>query len=175
MAIIPMTSGFSLCPKGVQIFRIYKVDYNEEFGKLVVHLVNAQGITHQERYSLMGQGGEINEGACNAFSFFAKTALNDFSLEAVDPAMLVDRYIKAEVTHTDMPSNKDPNKTVTFANLGDKWAADGFDTTPVPKALTLGKETAAPATAAPVAQATPTTAPAAAPTTGLDLNALLNS
>ena len=124
----------------------------------------------------MGQGGEINEGACNAFSFFAKTALNDFSLEAVDPAMLVDRYIKAEVTHTDMPSNKDPNKTVTFANLGDKWAADGFDTTPVPKALTLGKETAAPATAAPVAQATPTTAPAtAAPTTGLDLNALLNS
>lgn len=171
MAIIPMTSGFSLCPKGVQIFRIYKVDYNEEFGKLVVHLVNAQGITHQERYSLMGQGGEINEGACNAFSFFAKTALNDFTLEAVDPAMLVDRYIKAEVTHTDMPSNKDPNKTVTFANLGDKWAADGFDTTPVPKALTLGKENANPAPAVPTAQATTPTAP----TTGLDLNALLNS
>ena len=174
MAIIPMTSGFSLCPKGVQIFRIYKVDYNEEFGKLVVHLVNAQGITHQERYSLMGQGGEINEGACNAFSFFAKTALNDFSLEAVDPAMLVDRYIKAEVTHTEMPSNKDPNKTVTFAHLGDKWAADGFDTTPVPKALTLGTESAQ-ATAPASAPAT-ATATAAAPTTagGLDLDALLN-
>lgn len=173
MAIIPMTSGFSLCPKGVQIFRIYKVDYNEEFGKLVVHLVNAQGITIQERFSLLNQNGESNEKACNAFSFFAKTALNDYSLEAVDPIMLVDHYIKADVTHSVQPSNKDPNKTVTFANLGDKWTADGFDTTPVPKALTLGKETATPAPAAPATQAKP--APAPAPTTGLDLTALLNS
>lgn len=170
MAMIPMTSGFALCPKGVQVFRIYKVDYDEEFGKLVVHLVNAQGITHRERYSLMGKSGEINEGACNAFSFFAKTALNDFTLEAVDPVMLVDRYIMADVTHTVQPNRNDPTKTVTFANLGDKWVADGFDTTPVPKALTLGKETAAPASA-------PATAPATAattPTGGLDLDALLN-
>ena len=168
MAMIPMTSGFTLCPKGVQVFRIYKVDYNEEFGKLVIHLVNAQGITQQERYSLMGADGNINEKACAAFSFFAKTALNDFSLEAVDPATLVDHYIKADVIHTEMPSNKDPNKTVTFANLGDKWAATAFDTTPVPKALTLGKETNVATT--PVAQAAPTPAPA----TGLDLNAILN-
>lgn len=166
MAMIPMTSGFSICPEGVHVFRIYKVDYNEEFGKLVIHLVNAQGITHQERFSLMGQGGAINEGACNAFSFFAKTALNDFSLEAVDPMMLVDKYIKAEITHDKVPSNKDPNKTVTFAHLGDKWAAEGFDTQPVAKALSLGKENVAPVSPAP----TPTPAPA----TGLDLNALLN-
>ena len=168
MAIIPMTSGFTLCPKGVQIFRIYKVDYNEEFGKLVIHLVNAQGITIQERYSLMGADGNINEKACAAFSFFAKTALNDFTLEAVDPVMLVERYIKADVTHTELPSTKDPNKNVTFANLGDKWVADGFDTTPVPKALSLGKETNVPTTPTPVAQPTP------APATGLDINALLN-
>lgn len=168
MAMIPMTSGFTLCPKGVQVFRIYKVDYNEEFGKLVIHLVNAQGITQQERYSLMGADGNINEKACAAFSFFAKTALNDFSLEAVDPATLVDHYIKADVVHTEMPSNKDPNKTVTFANLGDKWAADAFDTPPVPKALSLGKDTNVATT--PVPQAAPTPAPA----TGLDLNAILN-
>lgn len=165
MAIIPMTSGFTLCPKGVHVFRIYKVDYNEEFGKLVIHLVNAQGCTVQERYSLMNQDGSINERACNAFSFFAKTALNDFTLEAVDPATLVDHYIKAEATHTELPSNKDPNKTVTFVNLGDKSVADGFETTPSPKALTHGKETNAPTTPAPEAQV--------APTTGLDLNALL--
>ena len=168
MAIIPMTSSFTLCPEGEHIFRIYKVDYNEEFGKLVVHLVNAQGITHQERFTLMSGNGQINEGACAAFSFFAKSALNDFSLEAVDPQMLVDHYIKAEVTHTKLPSNKDPNKTITFANLGDKWTAEGFDTTPVAKALTLGKETAA-STAVSTSQPTPASA-----TTGLDLNALLN-
>lgn len=163
MAIIPMTSGFTVCPEGVHTFRIYKVDYNEEFGKLVIHLVNAQGITVQERYSLMGADGNINEGACNSFSFFAKTALNDFSLEAVDPVTLVDRYIKAEVTHTTQPNKNDPTKTITFANLGDKWVADGFDTTPVPKALTLGKENVAP-----VAQ------PTAPATTDLDLDSLLN-
>lgn len=170
MAIIPMTSGFALCPKGVQVFRIYKVDYNEEFGKLLIHLVNAQGITVQERYSLMNADGSINEKACNAFSFFAKTALNDYTLEAVDPVMLVDRYIKADVTHSTSPSTKDPTKTVTFANLGDKWVADGFETTPVAKALTLGKETNVPTT--PVVQPTPT--PPSTPATGFDLNALLN-
>lgn len=163
MAIIPMTNGFTVCPEGVHIFRIYKVDYNEEFGKLVVYLVNAKGKTVQERYSLMNQDGSTNDKACNAFSFFAKTALNDFSLEAVDPAMLVDRYIKAAVTHDVRPNKNDPTKTVTFTNLGDKSVADGFDTAPVPKALTLGKETDAPT---PVEQPTPTT--------GLDLNALLN-
>lgn len=165
MAIIPMTSGFTLCPEGVHVFRIYKVDYDEDFGKLVIHLVNAQGITVQERFSLMGKDGTANEKACNAFSFFAKTALNDFALESVDPATLVDHYIKAEVVHTKQPSNKDPNKTVTFVNLGDKWSSEGFETTPTPKALTLGKEASA-----------PTVAPTPAPTTqGLDINALLNN
>ena len=116
----------------------------------------------------MGADGNINEKACAAFSFFAKTALNDFSLEAVDPATLVDHYIKADVIHTTQPNKNDPNKTVTFANLGDKWVADAFDTTPVPKALNLGKDTNVATT--PVAQ----TAPAPAPATGLDLNAILN-
>ena len=166
MALIPMTSGFAICPKGVHIFRIYKVDYNEEFGKLVVHLVNAQGITVQERFSLMGADGNINERACSAFSFFAKTALNNFTIEAVDPVTLVDHYIKADVTHTEVPSNKDPNKTITFVNLGDKWVADGFDTPATPKALTIGKE-------APTADSVEQTAPAA-PAQGLDINALLN-
>ena len=163
MAMIQMTSGFTLCPKGVQVFRIYKVDYNEEFGKLVVHLVNAKGITIQERFSLMNQDGSINERACTAFSFFAKTALNDFTLEAVDPVTLIDHYIKADIKHTETPSRTDPTKTMTFVNLGDKWVADGFDTTPVPKALNLGKENATPV--APVTQATPA---------GLDLDSLLN-
>lgn len=168
MAIIPMTSGFSICPKGTHVFRIYKVDYNEDFGKLVVHLVNAQGITHQERFSLMNDNGSINEGACNAFSYFAKTALNDYSLAEVDPVMLVDHYIKAEVIHNEYPSTKDPNKMVTFVNLSDKQVAVGFETTPVPKALTLGKETTQSQVS--VAQATNV-----APTTGFDINALLNS
>jgi hypothetical protein len=48
MATITMRSGFTLVPEGTHIFRIYKVDYNEEFGRLIAHMVNAQGITYQE-------------------------------------------------------------------------------------------------------------------------------
>jgi hypothetical protein len=63
----------------------------------------------------------------------------------------VGHYIKLEIIHNTIPSNNDPSKTVTFANSKDKWSAEGFDTTPVPKALTLGTE---------APQPTVTTAPA---------------
>ena len=169
MATIQMTnSNFTVCPEGRHIFRIYKVDFNPDFGKVVVYMVNAQGITHRENFGLMRADGSMNEGACNAFSFFARTALNDFSREAIDHTELVNRYIGAEVVHTVQPNKNDPTKNVTFANLvGEKWVAEGFDSAPVAKALTLGTETDAPKAVAPVVEETP------APTTGLDLNALL--
>lgn len=141
MANIQLSSGFTICPEGKHIFRIYKVTYDETFGKLTVHMVNAQGITHIERFSLMSANGEMNDKACNAFSFFAKTALNNFSLEAIDHTELVNHYIGGEIVHTKSPSRNDPNKTVTFANMNEKWVADGFDIEPVKKALTLGTET----------------------------------
>ena len=169
MATIQMTNNnFTVCPEGKHIFRIYKVDFNQDFGKVVVYMVNAQGITHRENFNLMRADGSMNESACNVFSFFARTALNDFSREAIDHTELVNHYIGVEIAHTVQPNKNDPTKTVTFANLvGDKWVADGFDTTPVAKALTLGTETDTPKVVAPTVEETP------APTTGLDLNALL--
>lgn len=142
MSRITLTSTFTNCPEGRHIFRIYKVDYNPEFGKLNVYMVNAQGITHVERFSLMNASGEMNDKACSAFSFFAKTALNNFSLEEIDHNDLINHYIGGEVVHTTMPNRNDPSKTVTFVNLGEKWVADGFDTEPTKKALTLGTEMA---------------------------------
>ena len=167
MATIQMTGGaFTVCPAGKHIFRIYKVDFNPDFGKVVVYMVNAQGITHRENFSLYKADGSMNEGACNAFSFFARTALNDFSREEIDHTELVNHYIGAEVAHTVKPNSNDPTKTITFANLvGEKWVANGFDTTPVKKALALGIENEAPIAESPAAE-TPRT-------TGLDLNALL--
>ena len=167
MATIQLTSGFTVCPEGTHIFRIYKVEYNQDFGKLNIHLVNAQGITHMERFSLINASGVPNEKAYNAFSYFAKTALNDYTLGEIDPNWLVNHYIKATVVHTIVPSNKEEGKTMTFANLSDKWAADGFDTTPVAKALTLGTETEQPTVAEPAS------APAPTQTTGLNLDSLL--
>lgn len=145
MAKVPMTSGFMLIPEGEYVFRIYDVEQDETFGKIIVKLVNAQGMTQIERFSLKNQNDEWNEGALNAFSYFAKNALNDFTREDVEPKELIDHYIRAEVVHSDpIPNRKDPSKTIVFANLGDKSPADGFDTDPVKRALTLGKTTKKP-------------------------------
>ena len=162
MANIQLVNTFSICPEGKHIFRIYKVDYNQDFGKLVIHMVNAQGITHTERFSLMNNNGEMNDKACSAFSFFAKTALNNFSLESIDHQELVNHYIGCEIVHTVVPSTKYPSKTVTFTNTGEKWVAECFDTTPVKRALTLGNE-----------EAKTETAPTAS-TGEVDLDSVLN-
>lgn len=170
MARIPMTSGFVLIPEGEHIFRIYDAKYDEEFGKIEVKLVNAQGLTHTEKFSIKDKDDNFNEKALNAFSYFAKTAMNDFSLEDIEPEELIDHYICAEVIHTKVPSNKDPNKTVTFANLGDKSPADGFDEEPVARALTLGKGDKG-KSSAPTAK--PAQKSSGKPTGGLDLDSLL--
>lgn len=164
MARIPMTNGFTLIPEGEYVFRIYEVKYDEDFGKIEIKLVNAQGLTHTERFSLKTKEDEWNEKALNAFSYFAKTAMNDYTMDDIEPAQLVDHYIRAEVVHTTSPSKKDPTKDVTFTNLGKKSSADGFDTKPVDRALTLGHASGASQQAA-----TP-----AAPAKGLDIDALLD-
>ena len=169
MARIPMTSGFTLIPEGTYVFRIYDVSYDEEFGKIEIKLVNAAGMTQTERFTIKDKNDEPNEKALNAFSYFAKTAMGDYTLEDIDPMELIDHFIEAEVVHTKLPSNKDPNKTVTFANLGDKAPAEYFDTEPVSRALTLGKDK----NAAPALQKQVTPPAPAAPKKGLDLDALL--
>ena len=159
MARIPMTSGFVLIPEGEYVFRIYDATYDEDFGRIEVKLVNAQGLTQTERFSIKDKNDEFNEKALNAFSYFAKTAMNDYSMEDIDPTDLINHYIRAEVVHTSMPNRNDPTKTVTFANLGDKSPADGFDTEPVARALSLGSK---PVVAAPKPQVT-----------GFDIDSLL--
>lgn len=159
MARIPMTSGFVLIPEGEYVFRIYDATYDEDFGRIEVKLVNAQGLTQTERFSIKDKNDEFNEKALNAFSYFAKTAMNDYSMEDIDPTDLINHYIRAEVVHTSMPNRNDPTKTVTFANLGDKSPADGFDTEPVARALSLGSK---PVATAPKSQAT-----------GFDIDSLL--
>lgn len=158
MANIQLTGGYTVCPEGRHIFRIYKVDYDKEFGKIAVYMVNAKGITHVEKFSLKISKDVMNEKACNAFSFFAKTALNNFQLDEIDHTDLVNRYIGCEIVHNVQPNRNDPTKTITFVNAAEKWVADGFDTEPCEKALTLGNDTN-----------TPT-----APSGDVDLNSLLD-
>ena len=127
MARIPMTGGFQTIPEGVHVLKITKAEYDEDFGKAIFTLANVNGLTCLERFNLLNNDNTPNEKALNAFSFFAKTAMNDFDLVDVDPEELVGHYIRAEVIHNKVESKKEPGKMVTFVNLGEKSPADGFD------------------------------------------------
>lgn len=130
MAKIKLSKGgYTPIPKGEHIFKIVKSTYDEDFGKVEIDMVTVDGKKHIERFSLIRNDGEINEGALNAFSYFAKTALNNFNLDEIDHNDLVGCYIKATVEHEKVPSKNDPAKTVTFLRLTNQSPASGFDTT----------------------------------------------
>lgn len=122
--------GFQLMPQGTYVFKVVKVDESkyEKFGKLAITLQTADGRQHVETYTLTKDNGEVNEGAINAFSYFAHTCLNDFQVEDFDTRDLIGCFIRAEIVHTQ--SNKINEKTgrpYINANLGDKEPALGFD------------------------------------------------
>lgn len=127
MAKIGLSEGFTLIPKGVHVFQITKVTYKEDFGKMEVTMRIATGQTHTERFSLLNKDGEPNQGGLNAFSYFAKCALNDFFVQEIDEQDLVGCFIRCEVDHEEVESNRTPGKMLKFVRLGDKEPADGFD------------------------------------------------
>lgn len=120
-------NGFTPISEGWHVFKIDKVEYKAKFGKMNITLITQDGEKHFENYSLIDSKGNINEGANNAFSFFARTALDDFTVDEIDPDDLVGRYIRAEVVHNVVESTKKKGETVTFANLDGKEPATGFD------------------------------------------------
>lgn len=145
MAKIGLSAGFTLIPEGRTVFLITGCEYKEKFGKIEVSLETKNKQKHKERFDITKEGG------LNAFSFFAKTALNDFDLEEIDHEAIVGCYIAADVKHTVQEHRDDPNKTVTFVNLDGKYPADGFDDdgdeTPAPKAKAAPAKKIAPAPA----------------------------
>lgn len=130
MAKIGLSEGFSLIPKGTHVFKITRVNYKEDFGKMEITMQIASGQKHVERFSLLNKDGEPNQGGLNAFSYFAKVALNDFNLTEIDHEDLVGRFIRCEVDHEEVESNRNPGKMLKFVRLGDKESADGFDEEP---------------------------------------------
>ena len=149
MAKIPLSSGtFTVIPEGHYIFKVTKVEYKETFGKLAVTLETQDGQKTIERYSFLKSDGSEQQGAINAFSYFAKAAMGDFSLEEIDHEDILGHFIEADVTHTVQPNKNDPSKMVTFVNLSNTQPSNGWDETAQPVAQTPAT-TPAPAPAAP--------------------------
>ena len=127
MAKIKLSEGgFSLIPEGTTIFKIVGVDYNEDFGKMSVEMQTKTGGKHTEQFGLLTKSGEVNEGALKAFSYFAKTALNNYQLDEIDETDLIGCYIQATVKHEEFESNKEPGKMLKSARLNDYAVAVGF-------------------------------------------------
>jgi hypothetical protein len=127
MAKIKLSKGgFTPIPEGTHVFKITSAEYDEDFGIVDIEMVTADGKKHKEKFFLMTQDGEPNEGVLNAFSYFAKNALNDFTIEEVDPADLVGCFFQADVAHDVQPSKNDPNKTITFIRLNNWKPSKGF-------------------------------------------------
>ena len=127
MAKIKLTEGgFTLIPEGTTTFKIVGVEYKEDFGKMKVELQTKGGQKHTENFSLLTKSGEVNEGALKAFSYFAKTALNNYQLDEIDETDLIGCYITATVKHEEFESNKEPGKMLKSARLNDYAVAVGF-------------------------------------------------
>lgn len=94
-------STFSLISEGTHTFKVMEVNDEkyEDFGKLEVKLQTAKGETHIERFTLLNAKGEINEGALKAWSYFARTCLNNFNADEIDTQDIVGCYITATVKH----------------------------------------------------------------------------
>lgn len=124
-------SGFSIIPEGVTTFKVTNVDDSkyEDFGKLEVELQTAKGQKHIEKFTLTKGNGELNEGALRAWSYFAKTCLNNFQLDEIDTQDIVGCYIQATVKHEKYTRTKGEKagQEATAVRLNDYTTAIGFD------------------------------------------------
>lgn len=132
MAVIGLVGGFTVLPEGEYVFQITSVDYKEKFGKLSIVLKTADGQSQTENYTLLGNGGKPNEGAYRAFSFLARAAMGDSSIQEVDPQHLIGKFIKGRIEHESKPSTNNPGQMVTFSHLRDSKHADGWGESPAP-------------------------------------------
>lgn len=123
-------SAFKIIPEGVTTFKVVEVDDTkyEDFGKIAVKLQTAKGETHTENFTLIKPSGDLNEGALKAWSYFARTCLNNFRADEIDTQDIVGCYITATVKHETYTRTKGEKAGTegTSVRLNDYTTASGF-------------------------------------------------
>jgi hypothetical protein len=123
-------STFTLIPEGTHTFKVMEVDDEkyEDFGKIAVKLQTAKGETHTESFSLIKSNGDLNEGALKAWSYFARTCLNNFRVDEIDTQDIVGCFITATVKHETYTRTKGEKAGTegTSVRLNDYTTASGF-------------------------------------------------
>lgn len=122
---------FKLIPEGTTTFKIMEVDDSKygDFGKLAVKMQTSKGETHIENFTLIKNNGDLNEGALKAWSYFARTCLNNFQADEIDTQDIVGCYITATVKHETYIRTKGENAGTegVTVRLNDYTTATGFD------------------------------------------------
>lgn len=123
-------SAFKIIPEGTTTFKVVEVDDSkyDDFGKIVVKLQTSKGETHTEQFTLVDANGELKEGALKAWSYFARTCLNNFQADEIDTQDIVGCYITATVKHEPFTYAKGDKKGEegTAVRLNDYTTANGF-------------------------------------------------
>ena len=123
-------STFTIIPEGVHTFKVMEVDdaKYEDYGKIAVKLQTSKGQPHTENFTLIKANGELNEGALKAWSYFARTCLNNFSVDEIDTQDIVGCYITATVKHESYTRTKGDKAGTegTSVRLNDYTTASGF-------------------------------------------------
>lgn len=127
MTIKLSSGGFQLLPEGRTVLKITEVEYDEDFGIVELKCITPEGSTHRERFGLQDSEGEVNQGALNAFSYFAKVALNNMDLEEIDPMDLLNCYIEGDVKHVQSKKiNESTGKPYVNVQISNYKASSGF-------------------------------------------------
>ena len=121
---------FKIIPEGVTTFKVMEVDDTkyEDFGKIAVKMQTAKGETHTENFTLIKANGDLNEGALKAWSYFARTCLNNFRADEIDTQDIVGCFITATVKHETYTRTKGDKAGTegTSVRLNDYTTASGF-------------------------------------------------
>ena len=121
---------FKIIPEGITTFKVMEVDDTkyEDFGKIAVKLQTAKGETHTENFTLIKANGDLNEGALKAWSYFARTCLNNFRADEIDTQDIVGCFITATVKHETYTRTKGDKAGTegTSVRLNDYTTASGF-------------------------------------------------
>ena len=112
--------GFQPIPEGEQVVRIKGIDESDyqKFDKIVVTIEDAAGRTARVNYNFVNADGTPNETADFVFTRMARAALGDETIDEVDTAELIGKFVRVEIEH------RTGSQGGTFANVK-KWIGPG--------------------------------------------------
>ena len=114
---VKLTEGtFTLMREGEQVLKVISAEGKPKNRpkNLEMKFENGYGETISNTYQLDGS----NEKAMFVTSFLLKALLGDIKeFDTDDIPTLVDKCVKVEIVHTEVPSKKDEDKMLTFANI----------------------------------------------------------